>query len=123
MNPLKRIFFREKAAGQDTILRKKGDEHNFPLLDGFDNSSLLSFEKGNDAYLYSAWVNIAVSILIRNIARAGFVLLRGGDNVKTGPLYELFRRPNRLMSRYDLWKETAAWWYVSGRGGVLVGRA
>jgi HK97 family phage portal protein len=114
MNPLKKIFFREKAAKQDTILRKKGDGHNFPLLDGFDNSSLLSFEKGNDAYLYSAWVNIAVGILIRNIARAGFVLLRGGDNVKTGPLYELFRRPNRLMSRYDLWKETAAWWYLEG---------
>ncbi|MDR1574964.1 MAG: phage portal protein [Treponema sp.] len=96
------------------MLRKKGYGDNFPLLDGFDNYSLGSFTKGNDAYLCSAWVNIAVGILIRNIARAGFVLLRGGDHVKTGPLYELFRRPNRLMSRYDLWKETAAWWYLEG---------
>ena len=114
MNPLKRIFFHKKAAQQNTIIRKKGGEHNFPLLDDFDNFSLVSFEKGNDAYLYSAWVNIAVGVLTRNIARADFVLLRGGDNVKNGPLYELFRRPNRLMSRYDLWKETAAWWYLEG---------
>jgi HK97 family phage portal protein len=74
----------------------------------------MSPERNGDAYLYSAWVNIAVGILIRNIARADFVLLRGGDNVKAGSLYELFRRPNRLMSRYDLWKETAAWWYLEG---------
>jgi hypothetical protein len=88
--------------------------HNFPLLDNFDNFSLVSFAKGNEAYLYSAWVNIAVGILIRNIARADFALLRGGDYVKTGPLYELFRRPKRLMSRFGLWKETAAWWYLEG---------
>jgi HK97 family phage portal protein len=114
MNLLERIFFHKKGTEQDTIIRKKGYDDNFPLLDGFDSFSLPSFAKGNEAYLYSAWVNIAVGILIRNIARAGFVLLRGGDNVTTGPLYELFRRPNRLMSRYDLWKETAAWWYLEG---------
>jgi HK97 family phage portal protein len=114
MNLLKRIFFHEKAPAQNTLLRKKGDEHTFPLLDNFENFSLVSFAKGNEAYLYSAWVNIAVGILIRNIARADFALLRGGDYVKNGPLYELFRRPNRLMSRYDLWKETAAWWYLEG---------
>jgi hypothetical protein len=114
MNPLKRIFFHKKDDEQNTILRKKGNEDNSPLLDGFDDFSLLSFFKGNDTYLYSAWINIAVGILIRNIARADFALLRGGDTVKAGPLYELFRRPNRLMSRYDLWKETAAWWYLEG---------
>jgi hypothetical protein len=121
MNLLERFFFHKKGAGQDTLPRKKGDESNFPLLDEFDNFSLVSFSKGNDAYLYSAWVNVAVGILIRNIARAGFVLLRGGENVKTGPLYELFRRPNRLMSRYDLWKETAAWWYLEGEAFLWAG--
>jgi HK97 family phage portal protein len=114
MNLLRSIFFHGKDPEQNTIIRKKGDEHTFPLLDDFGNFSLVSFEKGNDAYLYSAWVNIAVGILIRNIARADFVLLRGGDTVKAGPLYELFRRPNRLTSKYDLWKETAAWWYLEG---------
>jgi HK97 family phage portal protein len=111
MNPLKRLFFYLR---QDTTIRKKGIAGNFSALDDFNDLSLVSFEKGNDAYLCSAWVNIAVGILIRNIARADFMLVRGGDDVKSGPLYELFRRPNRLMSRYDLWKETAAWWYLEG---------
>jgi HK97 family phage portal protein len=104
----------KKSAAQDTILKKKGVDDGFASTGDFDYFSRMFPEKNGDAYLYSAWVNIAVGILIRNIARAGFVLLRGGDNVKAGPLYELFRMPNRLMSRYDLWKETAAWWYLEG---------
>jgi hypothetical protein len=67
-----------------------------------------------DSYLYNAWVHIAVNILIRNIARADFVIRKGGDEVKGGPLFELFRRPNKGLSRYDLWKETAAWWHIEG---------
>jgi HK97 family phage portal protein len=67
-----------------------------------------------DSYLYNAWVNIAVNILIRNIARADFVIKKGGDDVTNGPLYALFRRPNGALSRYDLWKETAAWWNLEG---------
>jgi HK97 family phage portal protein len=59
-------------------------------------------------------VNIAVSILIRNIARADFVIKKAGNDVKTGSLYELFRRPNAALSRFDLWKETAAWWQLEG---------
>jgi HK97 family phage portal protein len=114
VNLLRKILFHKKGAGQNAILRKKGNEDTSPLLDGPDNFSLVSFVKENDAYLYSAWVNIAVGILIRNIGRADFALLRWGDTVKGGPLYELFRRPNRLTSRYDLWKETAAWWYLEG---------
>jgi HK97 family phage portal protein len=91
----------------------KNDHPNIPIDDEFNNNSLpILSEKG--AYLYSAWVNIAVGILIRNIARAQFVLTRGGNDVTCGPLYELFRRPNNLISGYDLWKETAAWWYLEG---------
>ena len=67
-----------------------------------------------DGYSYNAWVNIAVNILIRNIARADFVIKKEGNDVKTGPLYNLFRRPNAALSRYDLWKETAAWWHLEG---------
>jgi HK97 family phage portal protein len=67
-----------------------------------------------DAYRYNAWVNIAVGILIRNIARAGFVIKKGGNEVTSGALYDLFRRPNTRLSRYDLWKETAAWWSLEG---------
>jgi HK97 family phage portal protein len=65
-------------------------------------------------YAGHAWVNIAVGILIRTVARASFVLRRDGEEVTSGPLYELFRRPNDTTSRFDLWKETAAWWALEG---------
>jgi HK97 family phage portal protein len=68
----------------------------------------------NDPYLGNAWVNIAVDILIRNVARADFILEKNGVEVKSGPLFDLFHRPNDFLSRYDLWKETAAWWFVEG---------
>ncbi|MDR2177545.1 MAG: phage portal protein [Treponema sp.] len=64
--------------------------------------------------MYNAWVHIAVNILTRNIARASFVIKKGGNEVTGGPLYDLFRRPNTALSRYDLWKETAAWWSLEG---------
>ncbi|MDR2160444.1 MAG: phage portal protein [Treponema sp.] len=67
-----------------------------------------------DGYLFNAWVNIAVGILTRNIARASFALMRRGNEVTTGAAYELFRRPNGTTSRFDLWKETAAWWFLEG---------
>jgi len=68
----------------------------------------------NDRYRHHAWVNIAISILIRNIARADFVINRGGDDITSGQIYDLFRKPNPLLNRYDLWKETAAWWFLEG---------
>ncbi|MDR2098110.1 MAG: phage portal protein [Spirochaetaceae bacterium] len=72
------------------------------------------YPKNLDPYLCHAWVNIAVNILTRNIARAKFVIQRNGDDVNSGRLYELFRRPNDEMSGFDLWKETAAWWCLEG---------
>jgi hypothetical protein len=89
---------------------------NFP--DNFENVDHSGYIPKNiyqgDGYLYSAWVNIAVNILIRNIARSAFVIHRGGEEVTRGPLRELFRRPNEELSGYDLWKETAAWWFIEG---------
>ncbi|MDR2898488.1 MAG: phage portal protein [Spirochaetaceae bacterium] len=67
-----------------------------------------------DTYLLHAWVNIAVNILIRNIARADFTIKMNGNDVNSGVIYNLFRRPNSVQSRYDLWKETAAWWFIEG---------
>jgi HK97 family phage portal protein len=72
------------------------------------------YPKNLDPYLCHAWVNIAVNILTRNIARASFVIQRNGEDVKTGRLHDLFHRPNEVMSGYDLWKETAAWWSLEG---------
>ena len=67
-----------------------------------------------NSYLLNAWVNIAVNILIRNIARADFTIKKGGNDITDGPIYNLFRKPNPSLSRYDLWKETAAWWFLEG---------
>ena len=67
-----------------------------------------------DPYLLNSWVNIAVNIVSRNIARASFIIEKDGDEVKHGPLYDLFRRPNEKTSRYEIWKETAAWWLLEG---------
>jgi hypothetical protein len=76
-----------------------------------------------DRYLCHAWVNIAVGILIRNVARANYVITRGGNEIKEGRLYELFRRPNALTSGFDLWKETAAWWSLEGEAFWWFGSA
>jgi len=59
-------------------------------------------------------VNIAVNILTRNIARADFTIKRKGEDITEGPVFGLFHRPNEELSRYDLWKETAAWWFLEG---------
>jgi HK97 family phage portal protein len=68
----------------------------------------------NNSYFINAWVNIAVNILIRNIARADFTIKNDGEDLMHGPVFDLFRRPNSSLSRFDLWKETAGWWYLEG---------
>ena len=67
-----------------------------------------------DSYSVHAWVNIAVSILIRNLARADFTIKREGEDITHGQIYDLFRKPNPSLSRFDIWKETAAWWHIEG---------
>jgi len=81
-----------------------------------DSDNLYKFYKPScvDNYVRNAWVNIAINILIRNLARADFVLEHDGVELKNGPLYDLFHRPNSSLSRFDLWKETAAWWHLEG---------
>jgi len=80
-----------------------------------DNEFLFASEKPySDAYLVSAWVNIAVNILTRNIARADFCIKKEGNDITNGFLFDLFRKPNQSLSRYDLWKETSSWWFLEG---------
>ncbi len=67
-----------------------------------------------DYYLTHAWVNIAIGILMRNIGRTEFAITKNGKKVATGPVFNLFNQPNRILSRYDLWKETGAWWFLEG---------
>jgi len=67
-----------------------------------------------DYYLTHAWVNIAIGILMRNIGRTEFVIMKNGQRVGAGPVYSLFNQPNRALNRFDLWKETSAWWFLEG---------
>jgi HK97 family phage portal protein len=89
----------------------KGEENSHPLSFSGD---IFGDTYATDSYLGNAWVNIAVGILIRNVARASFILEKGGNEISGGPLFKLFRRPNDALGRYDLWKETAAWWFLEG---------
>jgi hypothetical protein len=105
-------FFRKHTKTTDNRPELDGTGANLPFSDNF---SIFNTEPHTgDNYLYNAWVHIAVNILIRNIARADFTIKKGGNDVTSGPLYNLFRRPNSALSRYDLWKETAAWWHIEG---------
>src|SRR5215469_10372842 len=107
MNLFKRIF--NKASND----KKNASNENF-LLSNDDDFSIIKVEAVNDSFLYNAWVNIAINIIIRNVARADFVLEKNGEELHKGWLYDLFHRPNAYLSRYDLWKETAAWWHLEG---------
>ena len=99
---------RDKAllADNSSKLNLLSAEDDFSIFN--DNNVL------GDTYLLHAWVNIAVNILIRNIARADFTIKKEGNDVESGTVYDLFRKPNPSLSRYDLWKETAAWWFIEG---------
>lgn len=66
-----------------------------------------------DPYGEHAWVHIAIGLLIRNIGRANFKIYRKGEE-HHGQVSRLFRQVNSQMNRYDLWKETAAWWFLEG---------
>jgi HK97 family phage portal protein len=98
----------EKSSGSKTndLSNSFSDYDNFNMF--FNDNQL------GDTYLIHAWVNIAVNILIRNIARADFTVKNEGNDIESGAVYDLFRRPNPSLSRYDLWKETAAWWFIEG---------
>ncbi|MDR1147900.1 MAG: phage portal protein [Spirochaetaceae bacterium] len=111
MNIFRRLF-KPSAKNPGGKKSAANDLNAFPLTSDFD------FPDGTpariDAYLLNAWVNIAVGILTRNIARAAFVIRRDGNGITGGTLYELFRRPNGQTSLFDLWKETSAWWFLEG---------
>jgi len=111
MSIFTRVFKPNKAKSVNTgnnndsriSLTSDDDFHNFEIGQPFVNS-----------YFLNAWVNIAVNILIRNIARADYVIQREGNEVTNGQIHDLFRKPNPALSRFDLWKETSAWWFLEG---------
>ena len=67
-----------------------------------------------DPYLQHAWVSVCIDILTRNVARAEFEVRKNGAVESGTALANLFRYPNKNMSRFDLWKQTCAWWSLDG---------
>jgi HK97 family phage portal protein len=112
MNPFKMFTNKKKALSDNDIQVKNSFQNSLTFDDDF--SIFDSRQKFSDTYLLHAWVNIAVNILIRNIARADFTIKNGGEDVDSGQIFDLFHKPNPILSRYDLWKETAAWWHIEG---------
>ena len=110
MNLFQRIF----SPVTKTVKTKSDNSNRFSLPSDDDFINLYNELPLGNSYFLNAWVNIAVNILIRNIARADFTIENEGNDVTNGSIYNLFHRPNSSLSRYDLWKETAAWWFLEG---------
>jgi hypothetical protein len=67
-------FFRKRNKTADNRPEVGGTRANLPFSDNF---SILNIKTPlQDNYSYNAWVNIAVNILICNIARADFMIKR-----------------------------------------------
>jgi HK97 family phage portal protein len=116
MNPFKVFFSNRKRTNNNqqrnlTGITEKGFDSYLTIDDNYSNIYVDPFI---DPFYSSAWVNIAVNILIRNIARADFILEKDGVELKGGLLHDLFHSPNPNLSRFDIWKETAAWWFIEG---------
>jgi len=110
VNLFQRIF----SPVTKTVKTKSDNSNRFSLPSDDDFINLYNELPLGNSYFLNAWVNIAVNILIRNIARADFTIENEGNDVTNGSIYNLFHRPNSSLSRYDLWKETAAWWFLEG---------
>jgi hypothetical protein len=90
-------FWRDRTGMRSNNKERSLEYADLPIPDCF--SMLNQVGQRGDSYLLNAWVNIAVGILIRNIARAKFMLVKDGNTSTSGALLELFRRPNETMSR------------------------
>lgn len=67
-----------------------------------------------DPYLQHAWVSVCIDILTRNVGRAQFEVRKNGKTITDSKAAKLFQFPNRDTSRFDLWKQTCAWWSLDG---------
>jgi hypothetical protein len=109
MSIFKRVFTPKTKSADEIIINNS----HFPLTTD-EKFTTLYISPFKTAFLFTAWVNIAIYLLIRNVARADFVLEREGVELKSGSLFVLFHKPNERLSYYDLWKKTAAWRFIEG---------
>ena len=102
------LFNRRKPKKQ---LRSFSEINNESVADDF---SVREKKTCTDPYLQHAWVSVCIDILTRNVARAEFEISKNGKVQKDTQLAKLFRYPNKNLSRFDLWKQTCAWWSLDG---------
>ena len=103
------LFTRKKDPQKN--LRSFEDINNDTVADDF---SVHEKKTCTDPYLQHAWVSVCIDILTRNVARAEFEIKKDGKVEDSSDLAKLFRYPNRELSRFDLWKQTCAWWSLDG---------
>ena len=103
------LFTRKKESQKN--LRSFEDINNDTVADDF---SVHEKKTCTDPYLQHAWVSVCIDILTRNVARAEFEIKKDGKVEDSSDLAKLFRYPNRELSRFDLWKQTCAWWSLDG---------
>jgi len=103
-----------RLPGVGAFIRKSLESFSFAQKIVEEGEFGASTRRVSDPYLSHAWVNIAVGLLMRNIGRADFRIKRDGEFVTSGPVYELFREASSGVSRFDLWKQTGAWWFLEG---------
>ena len=116
MSIFQKLSFKHKQNTFDRKTSEKGYD-NCNINSNYDDDFSCNYHSlpiSNSSYLLNSWVNIAINILIRNIARADYTIKNNGEDVLSGPIFDLFHRPNAMLSRYDLWKETTAWWLLEG---------
>ena len=102
-----------------SLFRKKHQKQlqSFEQLNGetvAEDFSVREKKTCTDPYLQHAWVSVCIDILTRNVARAEFEVRKNGTVERDTALANLFRFPNKNLSRFDLWKQTCAWWSLDG---------
>ena len=79
-----------------------------------DDFSVPEKKACTDPYLQHACVSVCIDILTRNVARAEFEIKKNGKTENDSKLAKLFMYPNKSLCRFDLWKQTCAWWCLDG---------
>ena len=101
----------KKRNQQEKKLRSFSEINNETVADDF---SVRDKKTCTDPYLQHAWVSVCIDILTRNVARAEFEIKKNGKTESDSKLAKLFMYPNKSMCRFDLWKQTCAWWSLDG---------
>lgn len=111
------------------MLRKLfGKKKSFETFEEMNNRTLHDdFAKQEqktvtDSYLQHAWVSICIDLIMRNVGRCEYEITKHGKPASDSKIANLFESPNKELSLYDLWKQTAAWWSLEGEAFWYFGK-